>query len=157
MMYQKSMFAKMVEKNPDKYPAKMGQPWTKEETEQLLKSIQENKSVKIIATEHERTVGAITSRQKLLAIEYYTIEKKSIEDIEKLTGLSKSQIEFTIKKQGLHSAVKEHNELTKKKIKKFIIKKETDKEVVESSDMKQIIELLKDIQSKLAILIEKTA
>ena len=40
-----SMFLKMVEKDPTKYPARMGKKWDDDEVLKLLKSIQKKKTI----------------------------------------------------------------------------------------------------------------
>jgi len=118
------MFQKMVEKDPTKYPARMGKKWDDDEVLKLLKSIQKKKPISEIATEHQRTISAINSERRKLAADYWFNDKRSIEEIIKFTGLTKKQIEDTIKRRT-------------------------------PSDMKEVIILLKDIQSKLSFLMEK--
>ena len=101
-----STFTKMVRENPDKYPTRMGQPWSSDEVIKLLGFINNNKSVADIAKEHQRTEGGITSQLKKMAYEYYKNDKKSIEDIEILTGLSSKQIRDTISKHETNNAIK---------------------------------------------------
>ena len=64
----------------------------------LLKKIREHKTVDIIAKEHERTVGGITSKLRVLAYEFYE-EGKTIDQIKKYTGLSTEQIADSISKR----------------------------------------------------------
>lgn len=80
------------------YPARMGKAWDDHETLNLLKKIRENKTVDIIAKEHERTVGGITSKLRVLAYEFYE-EGKTIDQIKKYTGLSTEQIADSISKR----------------------------------------------------------
>lgn len=143
----------------NKYPANHGKVWTDKETSQLLISIQEKKSITLIANEHKRTVGGINERKKQLAFNYW-LDKKTIDDIIILTGLTKEDIEDTIKRRSakIEAKIKEKNIISNETVisriepvkKKFVIKKESD-------NIKEIIELLKDIQSKLSILIEKVS
>ena len=94
------MYAKLIEKDPIKYPARMGKPWTDEEVVQLLASIKKKKSIEDIAAEHQRTVGGINAQRKRLAIDYYFNDDRTIEQIGKFTGLTEEQIKDAISKQG---------------------------------------------------------
>ena len=96
-----SMFQKMVEKDPTKYPARMGKKWDDDEVLKLLTSIQKKKTISEIATEHQRTIGAINSERRKLAAEYWFNDKRSIEEIIKFTGLTKEEIEDTIRPAGI--------------------------------------------------------
>jgi len=93
-----STFTKMAQDNLDKYPARMGQPWTSDEVSKLLAFIVNNKSVEDIAKEHQRTEGGITAQLRKMAYDYYKNDKKCIEEIETLTGLSALVINKTISK-----------------------------------------------------------
>ena len=94
-----SMYVKMVENDASKYPGRMGQKWEQEEVQKLLASIKEKKPISEIATEHERTIGGIKSELKKLAADYWFKDKKLLEEIVKLTGLPKEDIELAIKKR----------------------------------------------------------
>ena len=89
----------MVENDASKYPGRMGQKWEQEEVQKLLASIKEKKPISEIATEHERTIGGIKSELKKLAADYWFKDKKLLEEIVKLTGLPKEDIELTIKRR----------------------------------------------------------
>ena len=132
----------MVEKDPVKYPARMGKKWDIEEVDKLLLSIQNKKSIVEIAEEHHRTTGAINSRLRQIAAKYWFINKKTIEEISEITSLTKEKIELTIKRRTISNKSENKKSLYKEKI-----------EV--SSDNKEIVSILKDIQSKLSLLIEK--
>jgi len=136
------MFQKMVEKDPTQYPARMGNKWDDDEVLKLLKSIQQKKTISEIATEHQRTTGAINCERRKLAADYWFNDRRPIEEIIKFTGLTKEEIEDTIKRR---TAVKDFK--TKENV--------TEDLVAIPSDMKEVIILLKDIQSKLSFLLEK--
>jgi hypothetical protein len=137
-----NIFEKMVEKDPIKYPARMGKKWEDDEVVKLLRSIQKKKSISDIATEHQRTIGAINAERRKLAADYWFHDKRPIEEIIKFTGLTKEEIEDTIKRR---TAARE-----------FKAKQTVTEDLVEiPSDMKEVIILLKDIQSKLSFLMEK--
>ena len=129
-----------------KYPARLGQPWKEEEVVKLLTSIQKKKSIEDIAKEHDRTVGGINSYIRKLAADYHFHDKRPIEEIQKFTGLTKEEIEDVIKRRELKDAAKKSAEPVESNIKKE-----------ELPTMLEVVSLLKDIQSKLNILLEKVA
>ena len=117
----------------NKYPSRVGKNWDEDEIHKLLQSIQNKKPISDIATEHQRTSGAISSELRKIAADYWFNDKKSIEEISEITSLSINEIEYTLKRR-------------------------TTKNVTEAKvpyEKKEVIILLKDIQSKLSILIEK--
>jgi hypothetical protein len=106
-------YTKMARENPDKYPARMGQPWTSDEVSKLLAFIVNNKSVEDIAKEHQRTEGGITAQIRKMAYDYYKNDKKSIEEIRTLTGLSDSQIiDIIAKRDGIQDKKTENKYVT---------------------------------------------
>jgi len=96
----------MAQRDPTKYPARMGKRWEDEEDIKLLTSIQENKSIADIAIEHDRTIGGINSRRKGLATDYWFNDKMPIEEIITITGLSKYEIEETIQRRTIADNIK---------------------------------------------------
>lgn len=86
----------MVAENPDKYPSRMGQVWTTDETNDLLKAVAYGTHISDIAAHHERTVGGIRSRLCTIAAELHFKDKMSMEDICKKTGLNVAQVENAI-------------------------------------------------------------
>ena len=120
-----------------KYPARMGQSWGDDEVIKLLTSIQKKKSIEEISEEHERTVGSINSYLRKLALDYHRNDKRPIEEIQKFTGLTRYQIEDVIQKHEVRESV-------------IRVKKE-------DPTMTEVVSLLKDIQEKLNILLEKVA
>jgi len=138
------MFRQIVEQHPSKYPTRMGEKWEDDEVIKLLSFIQKKYTIEDIAIQHERTVGAIRSQLRNLAAEYWFNDKRPIEEICKFTGLTKAQIEDTIKRR---EHITEINRIKN-------TKKISDESVVQP-DMKEVIARLNDIQSMLAVLIEK--
>ena len=131
--------------DPSKYPARMGKPWKDEEIMQLLQSIQKKKSIEEIAVEHGRTVGGINSRRRELAADYHFNADRTIEEIQKFTGLTKEEVEEAIKRRSRPKLVKS---------------KEVVNTLVESSkesatNINDVMELLKDIQAKINVVLEK--
>jgi predicted DNA-binding protein YlxM (UPF0122 family) len=130
-------------------PSRRGQPWNEDEIIKLLKSIKDKKTNEEIAKEHDRTIGGINSYIRKMALDYYYNDKRSIEEIQKFTGLSKEQIEDAIKKHELKITTKKSSESIKHKVEKA-----TEDEM---PTMLEVVLLLKDIQGKLNMLIEKVS
>ena len=86
----------LVAENPDKYPARMGQAWTSEETKNLLNAIRDGHPINDIATHHERTVGGIRAQLCKIAADLHFNNNASIEAIIRITGLRECQIENAI-------------------------------------------------------------
>jgi hypothetical protein len=85
--------------NEDKeYPSNMGNKWSDEEELLLLRELNDNVEIEIIAQNHNRTIGGINSRRGELAYKMY-LKKLSIEDIIKQTKLEYNCIEETIQKR----------------------------------------------------------
>ena len=132
-----------------KYPSRMGQPWKDEEVEKLLRNIQKKKTVEEIAKEHERTLGSIHSYIRKLATDYHFNDNRPIEEIQKYTGLTKKEIEEAIKKREFNDALKKpHVSLQPKPV----IEKPKEEEM---PTMKEVVSLLRDIQGKLNLLLER--
>lgn len=124
------MFQNLTKKDPPVICiSRMGKNWDKDEVHKLLQSIQNKKTISDIATEHQRTNGAISSALRKIAADYWFNDKKSIEEIVEITNLSKFEINNAIKRRTTTKVPYEKKE--------------------------EVIILLKDIQSKLSILIEK--
>lgn len=121
------------------YPARMGKAWDDHETLNLLKKIRENKTVDTIAKEHERTVGGITSRLRVLAYEFYE-EGKTIDQIKKYTGLSTEQIADSISKREYAKLIKERKQNLKNKLKEDPINKKMNQE--------ELLQTVREIRDK---------
>ncbi len=79
-------------------PSNAGQKWTTEEEHQLLKELNENIDIQMIAKIHNRRLGGIISRQKELAYKMH-LNNINMEDIIKATKLDGESItEFITKK-----------------------------------------------------------
>ena len=89
-------FKAMAIVNPDKYPARMGQAWTGEETKDLLKAVESGHHINDIANHHERTVGGIRARLCTIAADLHFNHKTSMDEIMNITGLNVAQIENAI-------------------------------------------------------------
>ena len=88
----------VVKKDSPTYPARMGKKWDDKEVLTLLSSIKNKKSISDIAIEHQRTRGAINSERRKLATDYWFKDKRPIEEIITITGLTKKNIETIIKR-----------------------------------------------------------
>jgi len=135
-----NLFTQLRDKDTSKYPANMGKPWKDDEVLKLLKFIQKKKSILEIAQEHERTEGGIRSQLRGLAADYHFNENRSIEEIQKYTGLSKEEIEDTINRRK-----------NKRNIQESPVSKA---EQAPANNITEMMIILKDIQAKLAYLIE---
>jgi len=125
------------------YPSRMGQPWLEDEIIKLLTLIQKKKSLKDIAKQHDRTEGGIIAKLKGLAVDYHFNDERPIEEIMKFTGLNKEEIVDAIRK-------KEYRD-SHKRIKKTI---ETEEDNSEPT-LKHLMELMKDLQYKVNVILEK--
>ena len=131
-----------------KYPARLGQPWSSDETAKLLKSIKDNQSLEDIAKDHQRTEGGITSYLRKMAYDYYKNDKKSIEEIVSLTGLSALVINKTITAQdGIQAKKTEKKEIAPSPV--FNVEAEikaikADMAVMKK-DIKEILECMKAV------------
>jgi MoaA/NifB/PqqE/SkfB family radical SAM enzyme len=88
----------VVKKDSPTYPARMGKKWDDKEVLTLLSSIKNKKSISDIAIEHQRTRGAINSERRKLATDYWFKDRRPIEEIITITGLTKKNIETIIKR-----------------------------------------------------------
>lgn len=87
-------------------PVHQSKAWSDEENCQLLGSIQSKKSVKEIATAHQRSVSAITSRLRHLAVKFHREDNLTNEEIRVITGLSIEKIEDAIRNAPRERRVK---------------------------------------------------
>ena len=143
-----------------KYPARMGQGWEDDEVLKLLTSIQKKKPIETIAMEHERTVGGIRSRIRGLAADYHFNDQRSMEEIQKYTGLTKEEIEDVIRRREIKNATGKQKKQPKPAISNntnmIVFHEENVEENIPT--MKEMFSMLKDIQGfreKLTILLEK--
>ena len=126
-----------------KYPARMGQSWNADEIIQLLTSIKKKKSIEEIAIEHGRTVGGINSRRRELAADYHFNDNRPIDEIQKFTGLTKEEVEYAIKRRSDTKVIKEKTNI--------LVEPSNES----STNMTEVLGLLKDIQAKINIVLKK--
>jgi hypothetical protein len=112
---------------PDKYPSNYFKKWSDEEEIELLEELNKNIDIEIIALNHNRTKGGISSRCQHIAYKMY-LKNISIEEIIEKTKLDEKSIKKTIEKK-------------KEIIKKIIEKK---KEIENPLSIKDEIDQLKN-------------
>ena len=134
-------FIQMAKENPEKYPANMGQPWTTEETTQLLLLASKKLKMDVIADTHERTVGSIVSKLKSIAVDLYLNGSKTLDEIALMTGLSVETIKDSIEKRR-----------QQKQRKPKQIKEKKDADDPEPTN-REIMLALKEIQQTLSMLV----
>jgi hypothetical protein len=145
-----AVYSKLVESNPGKYPANMGKAWLDDEVIRLLKSVKAKKTHKDIAEEHGRTLGSIVAKLKGIAADYYFGDQRSLDDIQRFTGLDKETISDAIAKREWQNSVKEGKAKAKGPTMKTPLVKAGEPTITE------VYELLKDIQKTLKVLVEKS-
>jgi len=90
MYHSKNEFwQKAIDANPEL--TRIGQPWSKDEEQNLLDRISEGKSINEISVEFKRAQGGIKSRLKVVATEMLN-SGKSIMEVSKLTGIRHSAL-----------------------------------------------------------------
>jgi hypothetical protein len=80
--------------------SRAGTHWNAEEEERLLFLFKEQTSIEIIAEIHGRTQGAITSKLKQIAVKYYTTRQKSLQEIERITGVDPRVVLEEVRKRS---------------------------------------------------------
>jgi hypothetical protein len=136
-------------------PANMGKPWLDDEILQLLQNIRKKKPIEEIAQQHQRTVGGITSRLRGLAADYHA-EGRPIEDIIRFTGLTEEVINETVarRKNAEENRIKRAESKAAGRAEKFVKKYQVISSA-SSPTMTDVLEILVDIQEKLAFILER--
>ena len=80
-------------------PARRGEPWSEDEIQKLLQAVRRKETHTQIALAHERTQGAIRSRLRELAADYYFNDNRPLDEIMKFTGLDSETITDAISKR----------------------------------------------------------
>jgi len=127
----------------DKYPElqNYGKSWTNEEEIYLLQLIKDGKTNEELSKEFRRTKGGIIGKLRTLACNMITLGK-TIEYAMEKTQLSKTDIEEQLIKRNISS-----NNKINTNIKETIVKKE-------QSEMKEVIDLMKEIRDLLKKFVE---
>ena len=97
--------AKLRMDKPDKYPKRMGEKWTGEEEEEIIKLCSDGKSIEEISQIHKRTLKSIRCRIDKLIYNMNT-SGASIEDICKTFNKHKTFVLKVIEKQLLKESKK---------------------------------------------------
>ena len=98
-------------------PSMLGSKWSPEEETQLLEELNKNIEMKTIAQIHNRTMGGIQSRRKLIAYKLY-VKNVSVEEIIEKTKLDRKIIQKSIHKhKPVNEIVELKNEIHDLKIK----------------------------------------
>ena len=87
-----------MNQTPDKYPSNHFKKWSDEEEIELLEELNKNIDIEIIALNHNRTKGGISSRCQNIAYKMY-LKNISIEKIIEKTKLDEKSIKKTIEKK----------------------------------------------------------
>jgi hypothetical protein len=149
-----SKFQQLAIQYPDTYPENLGKPWSDEDTIEILLGIRDKKTHKQIAENLKRTVGGIYSRLRLLAWEYHC-ENKTIEQIQKYTGLTKDEIVDAISKYQAREVMKEKKKEEKKKhttkciLQKNIQQTQLPVEIIESKSLNEVYSMIQALRKDL--------
>ena len=92
MGHARHMIKKLITVTSLRYITMRTSIWTKEETDTLLKYITEKRSLTAFSEKYKRSDTSIRARLKYVAAEMYLKDKKSFEEIYKLTGIDKSEV-----------------------------------------------------------------
>lgn len=105
-MAESNMLKMVQSKNPDKeYPSNLGLKWTSCEEQQLLSSIEEGLDMETIAKQHNRSLGGIQSRIRIIAYEM-SLQQVPMEQIMKRTGFSLQEINTVISRKQTEKTCK---------------------------------------------------
>ena len=102
-----------ISNDSTEYPSNMGNKWTEEEEAILLEEINSNQEIELISQKHQRTVGGINSRLRLIAYKLYQ-KNISIQDIMNQTKLDYATIIQTIEKRKNTNQNQTHKQTTNK-------------------------------------------
>ena len=97
-MFQNSMYRKLVNANPEKYPARMGMYWTKDELTHVIQDIRNGNTISNVAERQHRTESSI--RRKLCDVAYKMhLGGKRLDYIAEFTGLDAATIQAFINRK----------------------------------------------------------
>ena len=139
--------------NPEKYPAKLGAAWKEEDIKKLLEDVKNKLSHEEMAKKHERSIGGIRARLKDLAADYYFNNELPVDKIQKYTGISLEEIADSISKRQWK--IDNRKMLTVKKDTVSIPTSTPAPTIItDSSELKDILLVVKDIQSMMKEFLE---
>ena len=126
----------LKEKYPDKeYPASLYKIWTAEEIRQLLEELKQGIDKKIIAQNHDRSIGGINARIEKIAYIMHTQNQLPIEIIG-LTGLDElTLLDIIIKKEKRENEASRKSQIKKNKETTISIDSDTNKVKTEIKEM----------------------
>jgi hypothetical protein len=103
---ESSMLKMLKSQNPDKeYPSNLGKAWDEDEESLLIEELYSNMDIETIARNHNRTMGGINSRRRLIAYNMY-LNNSTMESIIKWTKLDEECIKQIIEKKSGNNSVK---------------------------------------------------
>ena len=144
-LYQSNFQSNNPEKN---VPLNLGKKWTTEEENLLLKNLDNNININIIAEKHCRTLGGIISRQKVIAYKMF-IKNISIIEIINKTKLNELQINEFIDKKSYNTSIKKSIKKNKIEDKNFSIEDEIiyiKKDINElKNTLKELVDMMKAV------------
>lgn len=85
--------------------SRQGKVWSNEELDLLFSELRQNIDINRIAEIHERSIGGIDSRRRLIAYQMY-LQKKSMEEIMNITKLDEMTIQATISRRDTNAQKK---------------------------------------------------
>jgi len=136
--------------NEDKeYPSNMGQKWNDEEEALLLKELNDNIDIEIIAQKHNRTIGGINSQRREIAYKMY-LKNVSINEIIRQTKLDNNSIEETVKKRENNNSKK----IKTKEVDNIFISINKNDYIELQNDVKNMKNDIKQIKNTLGELVE---
>ena len=114
-MYPIMKMVKTQHPDTEEYPTNTGKAWTDEEESTLLRELEQNINIEIIAQTHKRTIGGIKGRQQTIAYKLYQ-KNVPMETIMTKTKLNKEQILETIKKKEKNVKISQEQNIVQKQV-----------------------------------------
>jgi len=128
------------------------EPWAQDELLKLHKGIEKKLSLEQLAVGHNRSLKNIETKLKELVTEYHESKTHNLESIKTLTGLPEDIIVDTISR---HEIRKSRSPQEKEKVKEVKESLPSKKSQTQHSDSKEMLEVLKDIQSMMRYMLNK--
>jgi hypothetical protein len=130
------------------------EPWAQDELLKLHKGIEKKLSLEQLAVGHNRSLKNIETKLKELVTEYHESKTHNLESIKTLTGLAEDIIVDTISRHEIRKS-RSPQEKEKEKIKERLQESPSKKSQTQHSDSKEMLEVLKDIQSMMRYMLNK--
>lgn len=122
-----------------------GLPWLPEEIQQLLQEVKKKETHEEIASKHGRTAGAIRSRLRELAADYYFNDNRPMEDIIKFTGLDVETISDAIAKRQYTIDLQEKKEKSKSYIQTTLVSSNEARQESSITLLKEIRDIMREM------------